>query len=63
VTIIRTLRNQAPVAHVYNLSYSEGREKACHLKPDQANSLKGPISKIPNRKQGWQSDSSGRAST
>jgi hypothetical protein len=43
-----------------NPSYPGGRDQEDHsLKP--ANSSWDPISKIPNRKQGWQSGSSGTA--
>jgi hypothetical protein len=40
-----------PVAHSCNPSYSGGRDQVDYsLKPAQANSLKDPISKIPNKK-------------
>jgi hypothetical protein len=41
------------VAHAYNPSYSGGRDQEDYsLKSGQANSVKDPISKIPNAKQG-----------
>jgi hypothetical protein len=50
-----------PVAHACNPSYSGGRDqKDQDSKPAWANSLKDPISEIPNTKKGWQSGSSGR---
>jgi hypothetical protein len=43
--------SRAPVAHAYNLSYSGGRDQEDHgLRPAQENSLRDPISKIPNTK-------------
>jgi hypothetical protein len=40
------------VAHSYNPSYSGGRDQEdCGLKLAQANSLRDPISKIPNTKR------------
>jgi hypothetical protein len=51
------------VAHAYNPAYSGGTDQEDHgSKPAQANSSRDPISKIPNTKQGWWIDSSGRAS-
>jgi hypothetical protein len=41
-----------------NPSYSGSRDQEDHLlKPAWANSLQDPISKIPNTKKGWWSDS------
>jgi hypothetical protein len=44
----------ALVAHACNLSYSGGRDQeVCDSKPAQTNSLRDPMSKIPNTKKGW----------
>jgi hypothetical protein len=46
------LRSQVPVAHTCNPSYSGSTDQEDHgSKPAQANSLRDPISKIPNTKQ------------
>jgi hypothetical protein len=47
-------KDRAPVAHTCNLSYTEGRDQEDHsLKPAQANSSQGPISKnSPQKKAG-----------
>jgi hypothetical protein len=47
------------VAHVYNPSYSGGRDQEDHgSKPAWANSSRDPILKKPNTKKGWRSGSS-----
>jgi hypothetical protein len=49
------------VAHACNPSYLGGRDQEDRgLKPAWANSLRNPILKIPNTKQGWWSGSSGK---
>jgi hypothetical protein len=50
------------VAHVYNPSYSRGRDQEdADLRPAWANSSRDPIFKIPITKKGWWGGSSGRA--
>jgi hypothetical protein len=50
------------VAHASNPSYLKGRDQEDQgLKPAWENSLRDPISKIPNTKKGWWSGSSRRA--
>jgi hypothetical protein len=47
------------VAQVCNPTYSKGKDQEDHSsRPTWANSLRDPILKIPNTKQGWGSDSS-----
>jgi hypothetical protein len=47
-------RSLVPVAHACNPIYSGGRDREdCGSKPSPANSLRDPISRIPNTKQGW----------
>jgi hypothetical protein len=47
----------ASVAHIYNPSYSGGRDQEDHgLKPVQANSSRDPILKKYITKRGWWSD-------
>jgi hypothetical protein len=44
--------SQVPVAHACNPTYSGGSDQEdCSSKPSWANSLKDPISKIPNTKR------------
>jgi hypothetical protein len=44
-------QSQVPAAYTYNPSYSGGRDQEDHCsKPAWANSLRDPISKIPNTK-------------
>jgi hypothetical protein len=46
---------QVSTAHAYNLSYSESRnQENLDSKPPRANSSQDPISKILNKKKGWQ---------
>jgi hypothetical protein len=50
--LAKLIGSWAPVAHSYNPSYSGGRDQEdCGLKLAQANSLRDPISKIPNTKR------------
>jgi hypothetical protein len=57
-----TINSWAPVAHVYNPSYSRGRDqKDCGLKPATASSSGVPIQeKHPTNKKGWPNGSNGR---
>jgi hypothetical protein len=51
----------ALVAHACNSSYLGGRDqKDGGSRPAQTNSLRDPISKIPNIRKSWWSGSSGR---
>jgi hypothetical protein len=51
-TSIQNAKGWEPVAHVYNPSYSGGKDQEDHdLKPAQGNSLQDPISKILNTKK------------
>jgi hypothetical protein len=55
-------KSRAAVAHTYNPSYLRGGDQEDHgLEPIQGNSLRNPIVKISNTKEGGWSDSSGRA--
>jgi hypothetical protein len=56
--IIKKKESRAPVAHIYNPSYSGGRDMEDRgSKPAQANSSQDPISKTPSQKWGWWSGS------
>jgi hypothetical protein len=47
----KKLGSQMPIAHIYNPSYSGGRDQENHSsKAAWANSLRDPISKTPNPK-------------
>jgi hypothetical protein len=50
--MIKTQSHQVLVAHVYNHSYSGGRDQEdCSLNPAQEYNLQDPISKIPITKR------------
>jgi hypothetical protein len=53
--MLRNTSSWAPMAHIYNPSYSGGRDQEGHgSKPVQANSSRYPISKIARAK--WTGD-------
>jgi hypothetical protein len=52
--VLQKIKRRVPVTHTYNPSYTGGRDQEDHgLKPPWANSLRDPISKIPNTKKVW----------